>query len=79
MEKALNAEDVLPILNKLAELSGLQVFVFSGEELKKYHTPKNPKHAVALLSKNKDNAIVNLRRLSRCYVIDEYATREDSK
>lgn len=71
MNEDLNKQsELMPVLEGVAELKGLQVFLFKGEELREYYGVHSEKIGVALMAKTKDNAIHNLRRLSKCYLIE---------
>lgn len=61
--------ELVYVLEKEAKAKNLQVFIFRDDELKQYHTPATTEIGVALLAKNKDNAIINLQKLKRCYLI----------
>lgn len=69
VEDVLLAEDLLPMLKIEADSKNLKVFVFDNDELKKYFTPKSDTLGVALLAKDKDNALYNFKNLRKCYLI----------
>lgn len=77
-QKELNNEELLLLLHREALSKGLKVFVFEEEDLKSLFSLKKDNIAVALLAKNEDNAIYNLKNQHKCYVMEDY-NREDFK
>ena len=77
-EKELNNEELLLLRHREALSKGLKVFVFEEEDLKSLFSLKKDNIAVALLAKNEDNAIYNLKNQHKCYVMEDY-NREDFK
>lgn len=69
IDSILKESDLIPLLEKEAELKGLKVFIFSNEELKLYFSPVNEIIGMALLARDEDSARFNLRNLRRCYLI----------
>lgn len=69
VDEVVLATELLPMLEMEANSKHLNVYVFSAEEVKKYHNLKSEKLGVALLAKDEDNATINLRNLRRCYLI----------
>ena len=72
--KDLTENEVLMLaLYKQALILNLDLFIFEKEELRKYFTIDETKDfAIAIISKNRDNAICNLQNKRRCYVINDY-------
>lgn len=58
-------EDVVAALEVLAAEKNLKVFTFKDDELEKYYPQASPAIGVALMSKNLDGAIWNLRNQRR--------------
>ena len=79
-QKELTNEELLLLLHREALSKDLKVFVFEEEDLKIFFplTVKKENIAVALLAKNEDNAIYNLKNQHKCYVMEDY-NREDFK
>jgi len=69
VEDVILAEELLPMLKIEADSKNLKVFVFNNEEIKKYFTPKSDNLGIALLAKDEDNAIYNIKNLRKCYLI----------
>lgn len=66
---AVSAEELLPLLQMEAKSKGLNVFVFTYEDLKDDFFLRSEKLGIALLAKDEDNAKYNLNNLRRCYLI----------
>lgn len=69
VEDIILANELLPILEKEANSKGLNVYVFTNEEVNKYFTTKSKYLGMALLAKDEDNALWNLKNLRKCYMI----------
>jgi len=70
IDSILKESDLIPLLEKEAEMKGLKVFVFNNEQLiEERFKPVNEVIGVALVAKNEDTARFNLRNLRRCYLI----------
>ena len=62
-------DDIYPILKQEGISKGLEIFLFTNEEVNKYHKTKNDKVGILLLAKDKDTALWNLKSLRRCYAV----------
>jgi hypothetical protein len=60
-------DEIYPLLDLEAKAKNLQIFIFEQEELKEYFTPKFKEVAVAVISKNKDGAIWNIKNYRHSY------------
>lgn len=75
IEQSQNVEEValstelLPWLEELAKAKNLNVYVFDNEETTKYYNTKSDKLGIALLAKDEDNALYNIKNLRKCYLI----------
>ena len=71
-----NKNELLPLslinlfLEKEAELKGLKVYIFNNEEITKYYNVADKNIGVALLAKDDNNALFNLKNLRKCYAIN---------
>lgn len=61
--------EIVPKLESIAGLKGLQVFVFRDEGLKEYFSNVNPELGIALIAKDEDSARWNLQNFRKCYLI----------
>lgn len=61
--------ELIPKLESLAELKGLKVFLFQGEDLKKYFSNVSSEIGVALMASSEENARWNLQNFRKCYWI----------
>lgn len=68
-EKLLTQDVIMPVLNKEAEIKGLNVYLFKDEELREFYSNANKDVGVALLAKDNSNARWNLQNLRRCYLV----------
>lgn len=66
---AANESELVPLLEEIARLKGLKVFVFRTDELKKYLSNINPDLGIALMAKEESNARWNLTNMKKCYLI----------
>ena len=75
IEQSQNVEEValstelLPWLEELAKAKNLNVYVFDNEETTKYYNTKSDTLGIALLAKDEDNALYNIKNLRKCYLI----------
>jgi hypothetical protein len=69
VEDVILASELLPMLEELGKVKNLNVYVFDNEEIKKYFTPKDESLGIALLAKDEDNALHNIKNLRKCYLI----------
>ena len=71
-----NKNELLPLslinlfLEKEAELIGLKVYIFNNEEIAKYYNVADKNIGVALLAKDDNNALFNLKNLRRFYIVN---------
>lgn len=71
-----NKNELLPLslinlfLEKEAELKGLKVYIFNNEEIAKYYNVADKNIGVALLAKDDNNALFNLKNLRRFYIVN---------
>lgn len=71
-----NKNELLPLslinlfLEKEAELKGLKVYIFNNEEITKYYNVADKNIGVALLAKDDNNALFNLKNLRRFYIVN---------
>jgi len=68
-ESIIKADEILPILIAEANSKKLEVFLYDGEELKEFYTPKYEDLVIAVISKNKDCANWNLQNKRHCYIM----------
>lgn len=68
-DELIKLDDIYPILKQEGLNKGLEIFLFTNEEVNKYHKTKNDKFGILLLAKDKDNALINLKNLRRCYAV----------
>ena len=70
IDSILKESDLIPLLQKEAEIKGLRVFVYNNEQLiEENFKPVNEIIGVALVARDEDSARFNLRNLRRCYLI----------
>ena len=71
-----NKNELLPLslinlfLEKEAELKGLKIYIFNNEEIAKYYNVADKNIGVALLAKDDNNALFNLKNLRRFYIVN---------
>lgn len=75
---------IMPLLRKVAQENGWRTFLFKDEELRKVFPNANEDVGVALMSKNEDTALWNLKNLKRCYLVKlnkntEHTTTENQE
>lgn len=68
-EDLIKLDDIYPILKQEGLSKGLEIFLFTNEEVNKYHKTKNDKVNILLLAGDKDAALWNLKNLKRCYAV----------
>ena len=68
-EGLIKLDDIYPLLKQEGLSKGLEIFLFTNEEVNEYHKTKNDKLGVLLLAKDKDTALWNLKNLKRCYAV----------
>ena len=72
-DKLTKSQQLLVALHREAERKNLDTFIFEKEELRKYFKVDETKDfAVALLAKNRDNALHNLKNMRRLYFLDDW-------
>lgn len=70
VDSILKESDLIPLLEKEAEMKGLKVFIFNNEQLiEERFKPVNEIIGVALVARDEDTARFNLHNLRRCYLI----------
>ena len=70
-------EALLFALVKWAQRLNIGLFIFEKEELKLYHNIDETKDfAIAVLAKDRDNAIFNLKNQRRCYIINNTPVKD---
>lgn len=69
MDELLFDDELISLLQDEAKKLGLNIYVFSNEEVAKYFTTKSNKVGVILLARDEDNARVNLQNKRKCYVV----------
>lgn len=69
VEDVINGSEILPLLQDEAKSLGLNVYVFSYEDVEEFYKLKSDRLGIALLAKDEDNARHNLMNLRKCYLI----------
>jgi hypothetical protein len=69
-------DEILPIVNKEAQSKNLDVFIFSEDDLKNDFQFKYKDLAVITVSKNRDNAVWNVRNFKHSYLVKN--TKKDN-
>ena len=62
---------IMAFVHEKATKAGLKVFICEGDELKQYYDLKDDKLGVAVIAKNKDNAIINLKNQKNSFVLKQ--------
>ena len=69
MDELLFEDELISLLQDEAKKLGLNIYVFSNEEVAKYFTTKSNKIGVILLARDEDNAIYNLKNRRRSFIV----------
>jgi hypothetical protein len=69
LEEAPDPDRLLAYLKSEALKNGLEVFIFEKDELKQYYDLKDDSIGVAVVARNKENAIINLKNGTHSYIL----------
>lgn len=64
-----NENEIVPKLEKIAKIKGLEVFMFRDEVLKKYFSNISSDLGIVLMAKTEENARWNLQNFRKCYLV----------
>lgn len=64
-----NESEIIPKLEAIAALKGLEVYLFKENALKVYFSNVNPELGIALMAKSEESARWNLQNLRKCYLV----------